>query len=167
MKPFTNLLAAVVALSSISVATLNAEQIPANDPDVLKYPAPKLLPRKKGCVTVHGESTIGRWPNVSHICVGDSAKAKDRACPSVAALFHTDKNAEDSVEDMNRRERKFGCKDIEGSMLHVVEIYQLSDNDAYACGLDDNKDKWCLRIEFYEGTTTVTAPDGKTFKPGW
>ena len=152
------LLAAVTAIAL--TATANAK----DDPDILRYPAPELHPQRTGCVTVHGKSTLSEWPYVSRICVGDTARAQDIACPSVADLFHTDKRREDTLEDMRRRERKFGCKDIDRLKLFVMEIYQESDTDGYACGVDYNHNRWCLRVEGFEGVTTVTTPNGTTIK---
>jgi hypothetical protein len=137
---------------------------PDSDADVLRYPAPELHSQTKGCVTVQGKSTISEWPYVSRICVGDTAVALDIACHSVADLYHTDKDWEDTLEDVKSRERKFGCKDIDGVKLRIVEVYQESDADGHACGLDYNRNKWCLRVEAFEGTTTVTMPNGQTFK---
>jgi len=111
-------------------------------------------------VTVHGKSTITDWPYSSRICIGDTARAQDIGCPSVAAIFHTGKGFEDTLEDMKRRERKFGCKDIDGLKLRVIEIYQESDTDGYACGVDYNHNKWCLIVEGFEGTTITTMPNG-------
>ena len=34
------------------------------------------------------------------------------------------------------RQRKFGCKDIDGLKLRIIEIYQESDKDGHACGVD-------------------------------
>ena len=93
----------------------------AGDPDLLRHPAPELHPQTTGCVTIHGKATISQAPYVSRICVGDSARAQDIACPSVADLYHTDKRLEDTLEDMKRRERKFGCKDIDGLRLRLIE----------------------------------------------
>jgi hypothetical protein len=73
----------------------------------------------------------------------------------------TDKRPEDALEDVRRRERKFGCKDVDGLRLRVIEVYQ---ETGHACGVDDNRNKWCLTVEGFEGVTTVTMPDGKTFK---
>lgn len=154
--------AALVAVAAIILSSTNA--YPDNDPDVLRYPAPKLHPQTTGCVTVHGTGTISKWPYVSRICIGDRAKAQDIACPSVADIFHIDKRWEDTLEDKNRRERKFGCKDIVGLVLRVVEVYPESDDDGFACGLDYNRNKWCMRVEAFEGATTVTMPNGETFK---
>jgi hypothetical protein len=148
------LLAAVTAIAP--TASANAE----DDPDILRYPAPKLHPQTTGCVTVHGKSTITDWPYSSRICIGDTARAQDIGCPSVAAIFHTGKGFEDTLEDMKRRERKFGCKDIDGLKLRVIEIYQESDTDGYACGVDYNHNKWCLIVEGFEGTTITTMPNG-------
>jgi hypothetical protein len=147
--------AAVAAISLM--ASANAE----DDPDILRYPAPKLHPQNTGCVTIHGKSTIGDSPYTSRICVGDIARAQDFACPSVADLYHTDKRFEDTLEDMQRRQRKFGCKDIDGLKLRVIELYQES---GHACGVDYNHNKWCLTVEGFEGTTTVTTPNGETIK---
>jgi hypothetical protein len=153
------LLAAVAAIALM--ATANAE----DDPDVLRYPAPELHPQTTGCVTIHGKSTISEWPYVSRICVGDTARAQDIACPSVADLYHTDKRLGDTLEDMRRRERKFGCKDIDGLKLRVVEVYQGSDDTyGHACGVDYNHNKWCLTVEGFEGVTTITMPNGQTLK---
>jgi hypothetical protein len=93
--------------------------------------------------------------------VGDTARAQDFACPSVADLYHTDKRLEDTLEDMKRRQRKFGCKDIDGLKLRVIEIYEES---GHACGVDYNRNKWCLTVEGFEGITTVTTPNGETIK---
>jgi hypothetical protein len=151
-------LMALALIANVSgVATANAD----NDPDVLQYPAPKLHPQTTGCVTIHGKSTISDWPYISRICIGDTARAQDIACPSVADLYHTDKRFEDTMEDMERRERKFGCKDIDGLKLRVIEVYQ---DSGHACGVDYNHNKWCLTVEGFEGTTTVTMPNGTTFK---
>jgi hypothetical protein len=89
MKLSKMLLSATGALSAIAVTTLKADAGP-NDPDLLRYPAPKLHPQTKGCVTVHGTGTLSKWPYVSRICIGDKAKAQDIACPSVADIFHID-----------------------------------------------------------------------------
>jgi hypothetical protein len=158
------LLFTTAALSAVAAITLSATAYPDNDPDLLRYPAPELHPQTTGCVTVHGTGTISKWPYLSRICIGDGAKAQDIACPSVADLFHTDKRFEDTLEDMERRERKFGCKDIAGLTLRVIEVYPVSDDDGFACGLDYDHNKWCLRVEAFEGTTTFTMPNGETFK---
>jgi hypothetical protein len=97
-------------------------------------------------------------PFVARICVGDTAGAQDIVCPSVADLFHTDMRREDTVEDMERRQRKFGCQYVDG-LLRIVEVYQESDADGYACGVDPNHNKWCTRVEAFEGAMTVTTPD--------
>jgi hypothetical protein len=151
-------------LGATAAITRSATAYHDNDPDLLRYPAPELHPQITGWVTVHGQGTISDWPYESRICIGDTAKAQDIACPSVADLFHTGKRFEDTVEDMKRRERKFGCKDIAGLKLRVVEVYQESDVDGYVCGIDYNHNKWCLPVEAFQGTTTVTMPNGETFK---
>ena len=153
------LLFAAFAAVALMATAANAE----DDPDILRYPAPKLHPQNTGCVTIHGKSTISDWPYISRICVGDTARAQDFACPSVADLFHTDKRFEDTLEDMERRQRKFGCKDIDGLKLRVIEIYQESDK-GHACGVDYNHNKWCLTVEGFEGITTVTTPNGEIIK---
>jgi hypothetical protein len=149
------LLTAITAIGLTTVA--NAD----DDPDISRYPAPKLRPQTTGCATIHDKSTINDWPYVSHICVGDTARAQDIGCPSVADLYHTDKRLEDTLEDMKRRQRKFGCKDIDGLKLHVIEVYQ---GTGHACGIDNSRNRWCLTVEGFQGVTTVTMPDGKTFK---
>src|SRR3974377_1136466 len=141
----------VLLLAAVTAIALTATANAKDDPDVLRYPAPELHRQTTGCVTIHGKSTI---TFVSRICVGDTARAEDTACPSVADLFHTDKRLEDTLEDMKRRQQKFGCKDIDGLKLFVIEIYQESDTDGYACGVDYNHNKWCLTVEGFEGTTT-------------
>jgi hypothetical protein len=155
---------AIGAAVAAAITLNGANAYPVNDPDVLRYPAPKLHPQTTGCVTVHGKSTLSDWPYVSKICIGDAAEALDFACPSVADIFHTDKRWEDSVEDMDRRQRKFGCKDIAGLKVRIIEVYPESDEDGFACGLDYNRNKWCTRVEYFEGKTTVTMPNGETFK---
>jgi hypothetical protein len=149
------LLATIMAIAL--AATANAD----DDPDISGYPAPELNPQTTGCVTIHDKSTLSDLPYVSRICVGETATAQDIACPSVADLYHTDKRPEDALEDVRRRERKFGCKDVDGLRLRVIEVYQ---ETGHACGVDDNRNKWCLTVEGFEGVTTVTMPDGKTFK---
>jgi hypothetical protein len=151
------LLFAAFAAVALMATAANAE----DDPDLLRHPAPKLHPENTGCVTSQGKSTLSDWPYKSRICVDDTAIAQDIACPSVADLYHTDKRVEDTLEDVKRREQKFGCKDIDGLRLRVIEIYRES---GHACGVDSNHKKWCLTVEGFEGTTTTTAPDGEAIK---
>jgi len=48
--------------------------------------------------------------------------------------------------------------DIDGLELRVIEIYEES---GHACGVDYNHNKWCLTVEGFEGSTTVTMPNGE------
>jgi hypothetical protein len=148
---------AALAAIALMATSANAE----DDPDLLKYPAPTLHPKQTGCLTMHSTTTITDLPTVSRICVGDTAIAQDYACPSVADQYHTDKHLDDTLEDMQRRQRKFGCKDITGLKLHIVEIYQDVGN---VCGVDINHNKWCITVEGLEGTTATTLPNGKTVR---
>jgi hypothetical protein len=133
----TVLLGTLAAIAAMVMTAASAE----DDPDLLRYPAPELHPEKTGCET----TTEG-----SRICVGDTAIAQDIACRSVADIYHTDKRREDKLEDVKRREQKFGCKDISGLRLRVIEIYQ---ETGHACGVDYNHNKWCLTVEGLEDTT--------------
>jgi hypothetical protein len=72
------------------------------------------------------QGNISKAPYVSRICVGDTVRAQDIACPSVADIYRADKRLDDTLEDMKRREQKFGCKDIGGLKLRVIEVYQES-----------------------------------------
>jgi hypothetical protein len=118
-----------------------------DDPDLLRYPAPKLTTQTSGCATINEKSTIGDKPLTFRICIGDKATAQDYGCPSVADIYHTDKRLEDTSEDMKRRQKKFGCQDIDGLKLRVVEIYP---ETGHACGIDFNRNKWCLTVEGLE-----------------
>jgi hypothetical protein len=72
------------ALAAIALmTTANAE----DDPDALRYPAPKLHPQNTGCVTIHGKSTIGDSPYISRICVGDTASPDFSHCSGIMAGF--------------------------------------------------------------------------------
>jgi hypothetical protein len=117
-------------LAAVAAVALTVSANAADDPDLLRYPAPELHPQNAGCI--------------SYACVGDDVKALDIACHSVADLYHTDKRLDDTLEEMERRERKFGCMDINGKYLRLTEIYQDTD---HVCGLDDSSVKWCLISE--------------------
>lgn len=134
---------------SVGVAAI-ALIVPAravDDPDLLRYPAPKLQPKNSGCSTIHEKSTLGNQPLTFRICIGDNVTARDYGCHSVADIYHTDKRIDDPVEDMKRRQKKFGCEDLDGLKLRVTKIYE---DVGLACGIDFNRNKWCSTVEAFE-----------------
>jgi hypothetical protein len=53
---------------------------------------------------------------------------------------------------------------IKTTVQDVAEMFYAKGRDGQsACGLDWKLNKWCLRVEMFEGATTVTMPNGETF----
>lgn len=136
-----------VLLVGVTAIALMAAASAEDDPDLLRYPAPKLQPKNSGCATIHEKSTLGEQPLTFRICIGDKVTARDYGCPSVADIYHTDKRIDDTLEDMKRRQKKFGCEDLDGLKLRVTEIYE---DVGLACGIDINHNKWCSTVEALE-----------------